>query len=193
VSKVEKRSRKILPELNFERCSECGKVGPHPMRLNALFDPPQWVIENEWLLYYAPLCRCCLEKGARIELCYEKGEGGTHNYYQPPGSPYPICLDCGESELAQPTESQMVVLREVRRTIAVESRRAELEFLKLCLPLLSGPPLRAMEARLSRLTDDLNWLQVREAESQRAAAEELVAEFEAAGVDLSVEPEEKKN
>ena len=50
-----------------------------------------------------------------------------------------------------------------------------------------------MEARLARLTDDLDWLQVREAESQRAAAEELVSEFEAAGVDLSMKPEEKKN
>ena len=124
MSKVEKRSRKILPELQFERCSECGKVGPHPTRLNALYDPPQWVIENEWLLDDAPLCRKCLQKGARIELCYENGEHGLHNYYQPSGWPYPICLDCGGSELAQPTVSQMLVLREVRRTISVESRRA---------------------------------------------------------------------
>lgn len=176
-----------LPVISCEPpCSSCGKPGAYP---TDGFDPPQWAIENNWLLEYAPLCCDCLARGERIALCFEGGS--PHNYYTLPGASYPVCLDCGESEENPdetniPTHEQMTLLEAARRKTTIELRRLEIRMLESTLSFLSGSPRQATTARIDRLRRDLEWLESYDGDFhddfERAATEALVKQFEDEGV-----------
>jgi hypothetical protein len=164
--KAQTKKARRLPILHLPRCCNCGKEGPVIEQIDDLPDPPQWVLENAWLLRYAPLCRECLHQGARTQLCHEGGD--AHAYHGSLGATDAVCLDCGESVDSgpAPTIDEMLLLQLVRRGVAIKLRETEVELLEMFLRFLSGPSRRATEARLHRLKADLQWLKSRKSHDE---------------------------
>ena len=168
---VARIERKMLAAQMAVCCSSCGEAGKilregvPPLT----FAPPPWVVENEWLLECHPLCADCIEKGERIELCFEGGS--LHNFWEVAG--HVTCLDCGkpddERENETPAMDQVMGALECARLKSASAARAA-EIAELAewmdADVLSGPERDATAQRIKHLGADLRWRERRLAEKK---------------------------